>query len=395
MPVMKGAWRSAFRGRTATDVILAVAVAGVVAAAQAADLSGPGNTPLDALGWLLAPVLGGLLLGRRRFPAAVLVASAVALIGYYSLGYPPVGLALPLAGALFSAAEAGRLRWAIGTAAVVLAVSYAYRVNVGQNPGYLFGYELADTLVVLAGAIAAGDAVRSRRTARAQAAERAAMLAARREQEARHAIEEERRRLARDVHDTLAHTVAVISLHSDVALEALPDEPDDAAEALRNVRAASREATRELRGSLALLRGNTASDRHPASSLRDLPGLVDRARDSGLPVTLRVDGAQPLPSMIDSTAYRIVQEALTNVLRHARAASAEVRVRYLPDRVELRVRDDGRGGAPVVPGNGLTGMRERAALLGGTLIAAPLHPHGFAVTASLPLDRAAASVATA
>lgn len=387
---MNGVW---IRGRLSGhwgDAWLSLAAAGVTAAALGAGLSGPGNVPLGVAGWLLAPVIGLLLLFRRQSPVIVLLASTAVLFAYYGAGYPPVGLALPLAGAFFSAAEAGRIRWAIAVAVVALAVAYGYRSAIGQDLGFLFGYDLMVTLVVLGGMIAAGDAVRSRRRERAQAAERAAFDAERREQEARRAIEHERSRLARDVHDVLAHTLAVVSLHSDVAAEALADDADAAAEALQNVRGASREAIRELRGYLDLLRGDDAHDRQPVGSLRDLRALVDRARDSGLAVVLDLRGGRPLPSTVDTTAYRIIQEALTNVLRHARANAAEISVRYSPGQVEVQVRDDGCGRVAPVPGHGLTGMRERAALLGGTLVAEPLAPHGFLVSASIPFDEAAA-----
>jgi signal transduction histidine kinase len=378
----------------AGDVALAAAGAGVTAVALGANLGGPGGRALDAAGWLLPAVIGALLLVRRRWPVPVLLASVAVLLGYYALGYPPVGLALPLAGAFFSAAEAGRLRWAVGTAVGVLAVSYGYRVGVGQDLGLLFGYDFGQTVVLLAGTIAAGDAVRSRRRERAHAAERAATEAARRGEDARRAMERERARVARDVHDVLAHTVTVISLQADVAVEALPGDPAAAAAALGHVRTASREAGRELRASLDLLRGSWSadrtagggSDRQPVGSLRDLPRLADRARAGGLPVTIEVLGAGSLPTTVDSTAYRIVQEALTNVLRHAGADSARVVLRYLPDRIDLQVSDDGRGCAAVPPGHGLTGMRERASLLGGTLVAGPLAPHGFRVHASLPVE---------
>ncbi|MBO0818776.1 MAG: histidine kinase dimerization/phosphoacceptor domain-containing protein, partial [Actinobacteria bacterium] len=226
------AMRGSLSGRWG-DAWLGLAAAGVTAAALSAGLTGPGKVPLDLAGWMLAPVIGLLLLVRRQLPVAVLLASTAALVAYYAAGYPPVGLALPLAGAFFSAAEAGRIRWAIAVAVVVLAVGYGYRSAIGQDPGFLFGYDLAQTLVVVGGVIAAGDAVRSRRRERAQAAQRAALAAEQREQEARRTIEQERGRLARDVHDVLAHTLAVVSLHSDVAAEALPDDPQAAAESLR------------------------------------------------------------------------------------------------------------------------------------------------------------------
>ncbi len=382
-------WSSCLRPGVRTDVTLALVVCAITAAALAADLPAKGTVPLNAIGASLAPALGGLMLLRRRVPVVVLVVSSAVVVGYHALGYPPVGLALPLAGAFFSAAEAGRMGWVAGTALAVLVISYGYRVAAGQDLAILFGYDLVLTLVVLAGAIAAGDAVRSRRSLRVQAAERAALDVERRAQEARQAIEQERGRLARDVHDTLAHTLAIISLHSDVAIEALPDAPGAAIEALENVRAASRDAIGELRVSLSLLRGDAGADRHPVGGLDDLPVLADRARASGLPVTLDVHGGRTLPVQIESTVYRITQEALTNTIRHARATCAEVHVRCYPDRVELQVCDDGDGDGDgaTVPGHGLTGMSERATLLGGTVRVEPLRPHGLSVSAVLPLDR--------
>lgn len=368
------------------DLALAVAAAGVTAVALGADLPGSGGRPLDLFGWLLAPVLGALLLVRRRAPAAVLIASAVALFGYYAFGYPPVGLALPLAAAFFSAAEAGRLRWAVGVGFVALIIGYGYRSAISQDLGYLFGYDLLQTLVVLGGAIAAGDAVRVRRRERLREEQRISLERQRRVELARRQIDEERAGLARDVHDVLAHTIAVISLHSDVAAEALPDDPGAALKALTNVRVASKDAIRELRASLDVLRGGADGDRAPVGSLRDVPALADRARESGLSVTLRMEPAPTLPATVDSTAFRIVQEALTNVVRHAHAHAAEVTVSCLYDRVELQVRDDGTGTGPIVPGHGLTGMRERAGLLGGTVVAETRAPHGFSVSATIPLD---------
>jgi len=129
-------------------------------------------------------------------------------------------------------------------------------------------------------------------------------------------------------------------------------------------------------------------ERRPVGGLRDLPALVERARDSGLLITLDVSDDRPLPAAIDSTVYRIVQEAVTNALRHSQATSVAVHVQFRPNSVELSIRDDGQARDPVVLGHGLTGMRERAALLGGTLAAQPVRPHGFAVTAILPLTAA-------
>lgn len=369
---------------------LAVAGCGVTVAALAAHLPGSYEAELDVWGWLVAPALGLLLLARRRAPALVVVVSAASLVAYYVLGYPPVGLALPLAGSFFSAAEQGRMRWAAGTGCVLLVISYGYRVRAGQDLGYLFGYDLIVSLVILVGAVAAGDAVRSRRLARAAAARRIVEEEARRERESQRVIDEERKRLAREVHDVLAHTTAVISLHSDVALESLHDDPDAATAALQHVRHASRDAMRELRTSLALLRGDSDDLREPVGTMGDLEPLARTARDSGLSVWLDVPEHPALTTAVDSTAYSIVREALTNVLRHSGAEHAHVAVRCESGRVEIRVRDDGNATAPIQPGHGLIGMRERAALLGGTLVAEPVTPHGFSVRASLPITDDAA-----
>jgi signal transduction histidine kinase len=196
-------------------------------------------------------------------------------------------------------------------------------------------------------------------------------------------------RIARDLHDVLGHTVAVVSVQADVAREALDDDPAAARAALATIRLAGDEAVRELRGTLGLLEApGEAGNRSPTGRLRHLGPLVSATVESGLAVDLRTDGEPvPLPLVVDTTAYRIVQESLTNCLRHARANRAEIRLHYRNDRLDISVTDDGRGttvGAH--SGRGLAGMRERAALLGGTVTVISAPGKGFRVDASLPVE---------
>lgn len=347
--------------------MIGAAVCVVVAVAITADLGGVRGP--EPAAYLFAVCLGALMLVRRRFPVLALVATAAGLLAYYWVGFPPIGLALPVAAALYSAAEAGRLRIAILTAAALVLISTGFRAAQGENPAYLFGFELASTVAIMVAAIALGDSVRGRRLLRAE-----------REAEARRRVEAERLRIARDLHDVLAHTLAVVSVQSAVASEAVHDDPAATDAALTTIRAATDEAFRELHATLDALRPDAA----PTGSVRDLDALVAATGHSGLPVDVRVEGDPvPLPVVVDTTAYRIVREALTNTLRHAHARRAEVLVSYGPDRLGLTISDDGRGGEPT-PGRGITGMRERATLLGGKVAVGP-RPGGFAVTAELPL----------
>jgi signal transduction histidine kinase len=375
------------------DAGLGAAVAAVLAVAIAADVGGPGPPPAA---YLFALGFGALMLLRRSFPVPVLVATAGGLLGYYMADLPPIGLALPVAGALFSAAEAGRTRWAIGVAAALVLVATGFRLREGDDPAYLLGFDLAATVGLMAGAIALGDGVRSRRRLRAELRRRAERAALEKEQEAARRVEAERLWIARELHDVLGHTVALISVQAAVAAEALADEDQcGAAAALSVIRTAGGEAMAELRATVGSLRAPGAG-LAPASGLHQLDRLADTMTGSGLPVTVTVDG-QPvtLPVVVDTTAYRIVQEALTNTLRHAHANRAEVALHY--GRAELRivVTDDGRGGNTDTPGQGLRGMTERAALLGGTVTAGNREAGGFLVAATLPLgDRPDNAVVT-
>jgi signal transduction histidine kinase len=215
-----------------------------------------------------------------------------------------------------------------------------------------------------------------------------------REEQARRRMAEERLRLAREVHDVVGHGLAVISLQAGVAEHLLDSRPDEARRAVAAIRKVSKQALDDLRAELAALRGSLGegSERAPSPRLEAVPSLVGAMRDAGLSVSLEVTGAvNGLPEVVATAGYRIVQEALTNVARHAQAATAEVRVSVSADAVDLEVLDSGRGSrGRATPGSGLAGMRERAVALGGRFEAGDRPEGGFRVWTRLPRQAGAA-----
>jgi signal transduction histidine kinase len=368
---------------------------------------GTGNArrPLDWLAWVLLAAATGSLAARRRWPAAVLLVTCAAIAASVALGYPTGPIwATPLI-ALYSAAATGRRVLALLAATGLAAVPVLWVLLDAGTPA-----EVGLTLLLVALALAMGEVTRGRRDYLAEAERRAVEAERTREETARRHAGEERLRLARDLHDITAHTIAVIAIQAGVADEALDRfeaDPEPARQAVRAIRAASREAMAELKATVTMLREG-AAPRGPLPGLDQLEELVGMARSAGVRVELTVSGvARPLPPAVDLTAYRIVQESLTNVLRHARAASAMVRVCYQPDAVEVQVDDNGRGsgrpppgaagaptGAPEAApgarstGHGLAVMAERAAAVGGQLVAGPGSARGFRVHARLPLSGA-------
>ncbi|MCF6476336.1 sensor histidine kinase [Nonomuraea sp. MG754425] len=371
----------------AADTGLAMLVLVVVGTAITADLgdrsSGPGPASY-AFGGLFAV----LMFARRRFPVATLLLTAGALIVYYRLSYPPIGLAPPVAAALYSAAEQGRLRWSAGTAGALLVVSTTQRIMEGDDVAYLLGFETMTSAGLMATAIALGDSVRARRGWRAELDGQAHAARLERERESARRVEQERLRIARDLHDLMAHTVSVISLHTDVARESLRDAPEVAERSLAAARGACSDVGRELRLTLSALRAGDGPDEGPAPGLDRLDALTATAAAAGLDIDLRTSGRPVrLPAIADATAYRVLQEALSNVLRHAGARSVRVELDYGTDELLISVQDDGRGAGNAGAGGwGLTGMRERLSLLGGALRTSSPVEGGFVVQASIPLE---------
>ncbi|HEX6675718.1 MAG TPA: sensor histidine kinase [Actinomycetes bacterium] len=321
------------------------------------------------------------LVVRRRWPLQVLAFVLAVTLAYYVLGYPygPVFLALIVA--LFTAVTRGHRRaaWLLAGAGVAAWFVLQTLVGWGQPPEALhFGLVAGWLLVVLT----VSEIARAGRQ-RAVEAEEA------RRQEGRRRADEERLRIARELHDVVAHNISLINVQAGVALHLIDERPEQARTALAAIKQASNEALGELRSVLDVLRQvDEASPRAPTAGLAGIDDLVARTAAAGLEVRTRVEGEpRPLPAGVDLAAFRIVQEALTNVARHAGPASATVRIAYGDDDLTVQVDDDGRGtgGGTSGGGNGIPGMRERAAALGGRLRAGPRPGGGFQVLASLPI----------
>jgi signal transduction histidine kinase len=230
-----------------------------------------------------------------------------------------------------------------------------------------------------------GDSLRTRRSYLHELEEKAARLERERETEARRAAAEEQARIARELHDVVAHALGVIVVQAGAADDVFDTDPDRARAPIKAIDAAARTALADLRRVLGLLHAEYS----PQPGLDQLEPLVDQVRATGLDVSLRISGARrPLPAAVDLSAYRIVQEALTNVLKHAHAEHVDVRVGY-GDELAVEVRDDGRASLNGNgTGNGLVGMRERVALLGGTVETGSAPGGGYRVSASIPIEGA-------
>lgn len=371
------------------DVALAAVASGSALAAMYARLE-PEAREADVLAYVLILALGAPMLVRRQRPVLALAVTVGVLAVYYAVGYSAVGIAVPLAPALFSVAEAGRWKLGALTGTFLLAAATWWRLYDENEDRVIVGYDLASTLAVMAAVIAWGDAVRSRREWQRELARRTAAAEMEREREAARRVADERLRIARDVHDVVGHTVAVISIQADVAREALDDDLPAARGAVDTIRRTSRQALADLRSVVGLLRGERgeADSTQPSPGLEQLAQLVDATRTDQLRADLRFEGEPfPLPSPVDTTAHRVVQEALTNVIRHADATAVDVLVRYGDGSVELEISDDGRGAAGAPDGFGLHGMQQRVHLLGGELTAENRQDGGFAVHAVLPVVR--------
>ena len=417
-----GQWRPATRDIAIAAVITIIAV---VASYGEAHPSTPGtyftgshhlpHTPTAAL--LFVALGGAVLAWRQRYPRLVVCVATAATVAYTLPGYENgTALLLPAIG-LVTIATRGPVRQSVAWAAavtIVLMVATGANNPLGRYGGGFWLVPANNAVALFVGlAIANRAYVHS---ARLQAARQAAVDAQRR-------VEEERLRIARELHDVVAHTMATITVQAAAATQLLRDRPDEAAESLKAIRAASKDGLRELRAILDVLRTASSPDdpTQPTPGLSRLDALVAGVRAAGLPVTVTIGGRQrDLPGITDLSAFRIIQEALTNTLRHAGPATAAVALDYGRDQLRVEVTDTGHGltnsaaeaayaafiiesGFPVpapvpapVPvgqdpgagpgGHGLRGMRERAAAAGGTIEIGPLPEGGFRVAAALPLD---------
>jgi signal transduction histidine kinase len=364
----------------AADVMLAALVGvPVIASAIAAGVPS-GRTVEGALFGVAATVP---LLFRRRWPFAVFAAvTLVAMVANVDGAW-----VLPVLIALYTI---GSQRSWEGTIAAVAAIP-ASGVVVGVASGLLGGADLrAGDLIgsTLMASIAAGMGlyVGSKRSGMDALRERAERLQREQELLAERAVAEERVRIAQELHDVVAHNVSLIVVQAQALGATVPDPR--VVEATDGIADLGRRAMTDMHRTLKLLRAvdGSGAEREPQPGLGDLDALLDRARAAGVPIDLAVEGEpRPLPETVDLSAFRIVQEALTNVVKHAGRARTTVMLSYRPDALELTITDSGNGAAdPATGGHGLIGMHERAALFGGTLNAGPRDGHGFEVRASLP-----------
>jgi signal transduction histidine kinase len=376
--------------RWVADGLLAAAVGAVnLATAVASSTAGTGRAPwrsLDGLGYLLLAIGPAALVARRRWPLGVLAVVLASSLAYSARTYPEGGTGFTGFVALYTVAVMVERRWLVAVAAAAAAALSAGMEVVFYGDTMFEGEPLYVAVVVLA-AVSLGAAVRNRRAYVAELRDRAERAERTREEEARRRVDEERMRIARELHDVVSHTIGVISVQAGVAAHLLERRPDKAGAALATIRHASDEALGELHAMLGVLRQpDGRAPLAPAPGLAQLDALVAQAEGAGLRVEVAVQDAAHLPPTVDLACYRIVQESLTNVVRHAGASHATVTVAADGDALVVEVTDDGTG-APA-SGNGarqgIVGMRERARALGGTLQAGPRPEGGFRVSARLP-----------
>ncbi|MFI7052877.1 sensor histidine kinase [Streptosporangium canum] len=358
----------------------AIAV-GVAATLLVTGLSGQNSaTTLDLFGYALLAAGGLALAARRRAPVPVLAVTGLCAVGYQAAGFDVPAVAYLFA--VYAAVRAGHRTITVAASVTMLAALPLAALASGLHD---VGEALAQArgaleLAWLIAAGAAGEALRQAER-RADEAERT------REETARRRAHEERLHIARELHDSLTHQISVIKVQAEVAVHVARKRGEQVPEALLAIQEAGREATRELRATLEALRDDGKS---PPHGLDHVPELVERVRATGLDAKLTIKGQRhDVPAAVDRTAYRIVQESLTNIARHAAAATAWVRIDHRPDALVIRVDDDGEAASDTaaVPGVGLLGMRERVTALGGRLRAAPRSEGGFSVQAELPVDR--------
>jgi signal transduction histidine kinase len=358
---------------------IALAAAGVLGTpAQTWWATEPGRAN-DWIGYALILAASVIVVLRRRWPIAVLAASAVITSAYLVAGYPMGPILLAFAVAVYTAARHRPLSRSVPVALAALLVLLLHVVT-GSAP-------LADPLDLVPGSMwvvvpfLVGTTVRLAR----EAGERERAEAVRR------GVDNERLRVAQEVHDVVGHGLAAIKMQSDIALHLLGKSPEHAESALRAISRTSSEALDELRATLAVVRNparsSTGSSREPDPGLGRVDDLGQRMRDAGVAVDIRTSGEpRPLPAAVDLAGYRVVQESLTNVLKHSPAKVANVRIGYHTDAVVIEVSNPVSGVTAVDDGLGIAGMRQRVAALGGSFAAGPVHDGRFEVRVSLPLD---------
>jgi signal transduction histidine kinase len=386
------------RRRWLVDIAIAVVVTAVQLGAAHASLSwSSGHASRAATsgapgwpGYLLLTVAGLVLIFRRRLPVAVLAVSLGATLLAGAISHPGM-IWIALIVAFFNAVVAGKRLAALASLVIGYAASFwpPWLIGMAGHASAAVALAVAAWLLVLLGV---AEFVRFRRDHAAEAARSRA-------DELRRQASEERMRIARDLHDVVAHNISVINVQANTALHLMDRQPERAREALTAIHDVSKQALTELRSVLGVLRSDEDyAPRAPSPGLSQLDDLLSGVRNAGLGARLhRLGDQRPLPASVDLAAYRIVQEALTNAARHSVSLAADVLVSYEADGVLVQVDDAGPARAPTAAraGNGITGMAERAHALGGRLSAGRRPDGGFRVAAWLPSPAAAQAEAPA
>ena len=373
------------------DAAVPVLVGGIVAVGVAVRA----DAGTRALALALGLAAAAALVLRRRAPVATLVVSGGLVLALFAVDHRAGEIAvIAPAAALYSVAlTRGRVHLAAAVIAAVAAVVVAHTLLANGHHGLTL--QTAAHVALIAIPVLAAEALRNRRSYVQLLLERLAMIERTREEEAQRRAEQERLRIARDLHDVVAHTLTTINVQAGVAAHLLDREPSHARNALATIETASHDALEELRAILGVLRDSRDGDApiEPSPGLAAVDALIEQARDTGLQVSFAIEGEQPpsIPDAVQLAAFRIVQESLTNARRHAPGAEARVEIAYRTDRLRLAIENDrgaaanGNGGQP---GVGIPGMRERATALGGTL-QAQTSGERFRVVADLPYRRSA------
>lgn len=377
---------------TLLAVVLAAASVGLFLSSDSTWLE-PGGLPIDGMrgadpgGAVLVALACAPVSVRRRWPLAGLCAGLVPETLLTSLGYGSGAAGVATLVLLYSVASYRGLAMAL-CALLMSFLAYARAGTATPITGRNWSEHLV-VLIVLLAVWGAGRSLRLRRAYLEELKDRAARLERASAADTRAARAEERSRIARELHDVVAHHVSVMTVQAAAARRVLASDPDLAREALSAIEHTGRMAMTEMRNIVGVLRTDARAELGPQPGMQDLPALVEQMREAGLATRLSVEGdARPIPAGVDLAAYRLIQEGLTNSLRHAGpGAKAVVTVRHDPRELDVRVEDDGRGvtGLSGQPGHGLVGIRERVALYGGILSIGPRPGGGFEVRARFPL----------
>jgi signal transduction histidine kinase len=370
--------------RRLVDGVAAAALFAVMATELAAKEPVGAETPTSPVAYLWALAVTAPIAWHRRHPVAAVVVTGVAIVGYaagHFTAFPGyAAFAMVFAVSLHSARGRGVLALAVMTLTLGVAMAWQTQPTVTASTSFA-------TVLALVVAWLAGDNLRVRQERLQAVQNRAQRLEAEREDRARQAVTEERLRIARELHDVVAHSMSVIAVQAGVAHHVIDSRPELARQALATVETTTRSALVEMRRLLGVLRqpDEPSASLTPSPGLADVPALVAQFAEAGLPVEVTVTGAGgDVPDGVDLSAYRIVQEGLTNVLRHG-GPKATVTIAHEPGQVHVTIADDGSDRPPRgEPGHGLIGMRERVTVFGGTLTAGPRPGGGFDLAATLP-----------